>query len=247
MSRDPFDVLRGHVRRQADELEPGTSTDELVAHITLEHHRGQASPPARAVGRRRRWSSVVLATSVCLGLAAGAAVTAAVLDKGRVEVLHTAVLCRAAADVRSNAVLVDATDDPIAACRVLWNSGQLLRPDGTRLSGPALVGCTGPRGVLEVFPGDGPQVCADLGMVEADIAAMLDDPRNELQERVSLEINAKCLPPPEAGRHAESLLDELGFDGWNVVVDIGEGCGVVVIGEGDDHTLMVRVVTLTSG
>jgi hypothetical protein len=109
-------------------------------------------------------------------------------------------------------------------------------------SDPDLIACTGEGGVLEVYPGSGPEVCTALGLAEADIESMLADPRRELGERLTADINLSCLTPQEAAQRAAELLDELGFEGWTIVVAAGEGCGVVRIGSDDEHTLYVTHV-----
>lgn len=236
---DPFQLLREHVRGQVDLLEPETGTDELIAHITLEHHRGSASRPD--VRRRpRRWSSVALGVAVSLGIATGAAVTAAVLERERVKLPEAGVMCRPSATDQRQGIFTDAGDDPIAACRALWNSGQLpLMDEISDGTDPELVACTGDRGVVEVYPGRGPAVCTALGLAEADIEAMLADPRRELLARITAEIHEPCLSMDQAVQRADELLDELGFEGWSIVRRPGEGCGLVDIGTDDDHTLYV--------
>jgi hypothetical protein len=236
---DPFDILRDHVRRQAAQVEPETGTDELIAHITLEHHRGPSTVWPEIRRPRRRWRSVAVGVAVSLGIGAGAVVTAAVLDKQRVKVPEAGVMCRVSATDPRKGMLTDAGNDPVAACAALWNSGRLpLMDEVTEGSDPDLVACTGERGVLEVYPGSGPEVCAALGLAEADVESMLADPRRELGERAS-EISLACLTPRETARQAAELLDELALVGWAIVVDEGEGCGVIKIGSGDDHTLYV--------
>ena len=102
---DPFDILRDHLRRQADLAEPETGTDELIAHITLEHHRGPSASWPETSRRRRRWKSVAIGVAVSLGIGAGAVVTAAVLDKERVRSPQAGCVCRVSATDQRTGIL----------------------------------------------------------------------------------------------------------------------------------------------
>jgi hypothetical protein len=239
---DPLDLLREHVRRKAASIEPGTSTDELVAHITLEHHRHEDEPvSSRRPGRR--WGSVALFVAASLGIGAGAVVTAALVDRAQVTQPQL-VACHPSVAERDVSVLVEPGTDPIGACADEWRAGRLPDPEQQSPgSDPPLVGCTGDRGVLEVFPGDGPEVCAQLGLSEADVAGMLDDPVAELSRRTVEEINARCLPFDVAVARARELLSEIGLQGWNVVaIDDGGTCAVVGMSDTETRTLNVRTI-----
>jgi hypothetical protein len=97
--------------------------------------------------------------------------------------------------------------------------------------------------VLEVFPGDGPEVCAQLGLSEADVEGMVDDPVAELARRAVDEINARCLSLEAAAAQARELLSELGLQSWNVVaIDDGGSCAVVGMTDTETRTLNVRTI-----
>jgi hypothetical protein len=240
-----FDVLRRHLRHQAAELEPGTSTDELIAHITLEHHRGDGWP--EAPGRRpRRWGMVAAIAAACAGVGTGAVVTAA-LDRSQVD-QSTLVACHPSVDEPDRSILVYHDDDPIGACRSLWEAGRLpLLDQQSPPSDPALVLCVSEQHVLEVFPGSGPEVCRAVGSEPVDLPSVVADPVHELSRRVVDEINAACLPFDDAVKAARSLLDELGLAGWNVVaIDDGGRCAVVGVSDIESRTLNVRTVAAST-
>jgi hypothetical protein len=246
MNGDPFDLLRAHVQHQADTIEPSTAVDELIAHITFEHERVPAtsSPAAR---RRfsmahppRRWGSATVAAALIVGIGTGAAVTAAVMERSRVEHPETGVNCHWSIDDPVSGSVINGGDDPIAACAALWRDGT-ISPRGDVPVGvaPPLVGCTAPGRGLEVFPGGNGDVCAEVGMTVADVDTMVADHLRELGDRIS-EINARCLTRPGAQHAAEALLDELNFDGWQVVLGAdGEGCAAIAFGGGSPPTLNV--------
>ncbi|MBI5087338.1 MAG: hypothetical protein HZB15_00270 [Actinobacteria bacterium] len=236
---DPFDLLRHHVRRQAADAEPGTSTDELVAHITLEHHRNEGAAGAR-VRRPRRWGLVAMVVTAAAGVGAGAVVTAT-LD--RPHLTQAGVACHSSVGDRSF-VIVSLGNDPIAACAAVWQAGDLpLVDQKSPPSDPPLVACTGDRGVFDVYPGTGPEVCAQVGLVEADVEAMLGDPVLELSRRISDEINAQCLSFEAAVERARELLDELQFSDWKVnAIDDGGVCALVGMDDTGTRALNVRTV-----
>jgi hypothetical protein len=247
---DPLAQLRHHVRHQAATFEPGTSVDELIAHITIEHHRGSRAASAGAgagagglLGRkRRRFSSTVVGITLFVGIAAGAVVTATVIDQKKVETPERGVVCHTSVDDVISASVVGATSDPIGACAALWNAGELpVIGEISPPSDPPLVACTGPRGVVDVFPTDDPELCTRLGMSVADLDAMVSDPRIELSERIS-DINLLCPSPADAAQQARELLDELGLDGWTVVPAEGEGCSALAISIEADLTIDVVMI-----
>jgi hypothetical protein len=238
---DPLTLLRDHVRQQADAFEPNTNIDELIAHITLEHHRESVYATASPVRPRRRWSSAALGIALCIGIGTGAVVTAAVLDRVPVENPEAGVLCHTTRDVKGSSLMASPGDDPITACAVLWNDGSLpVIGEVSEGTNPPLVACAGPAGAVEVFPGSGPGVCTSLGLAAIATDTLVGDRRTELGSRLQSEINMLCLPPREAQQAAAVLLDELGFEGWVVVQREGEGCGLVAFGVGADRTLYVN-------
>jgi hypothetical protein len=237
---DPFDVLRRHVRQQAAGTEPGTSTDELVAHITLEHHRADGLDEVR-VRRPRRWAVVGAVVAAAVGVGAGAVVTASL---ERPQVTQLGVACHPSVAERGTSLVVALGDDPIEDCAAVWRAGDLPNLDEkSPPSDPPLVACASDRGVIEVFPGSGPEVCTDAGLVPADIDAIMSDPLLELSRRIVDEINLTCPSFDGAIEHARQLLEELGFAGWNLVaVDDGGECGVVGNPDPQTRTLSVRTV-----
>jgi hypothetical protein len=247
MMVDPFDLLRTHVQRQADTIQSTTAIDELIAHIIHEHERvpwvfrpSSSTSANPAVRHPRRWGSMVVGLALIVGIGTGAVVTAEVIDRARVGHPELGVMCRSSVHDQTSGIAVPASVDPIGACAALWEDGELPQIGQISIAThPSLVACTGSLGLLEVFPGEGDQVCTDLGLSPADVEALVVDPLYDMNQRVN-EINALCLPPREAQQAATALLDELGLLGWRVVLRAGEGCGLVAPGDGSDRTLYVN-------
>jgi hypothetical protein len=238
---DPFDLLRGHLRGQADGVEPGTSTDELISHITLEYHRGPVFSAAPSSRRKRRWGAMAVSAAVFVGLGAGAAVTATVLDRQPVSEPLAGVVCRAEASTTSSAIVLPAGPDPIGDCAQRWAAGELpLVDEQSEPTNPSLVACVGRGGALEVYPGDSDELCATLGLAAADLDSFVADPTIPLNDRIAEEINMQCMEPEQAAQAAVALLDQMGFRDWNVVLEATEKCALVVFAEGGEHTLYVR-------
>jgi hypothetical protein len=228
VNADPFELLRTHVRATADTIDPVTSVDELIAHITLEHHR---QPSATTTRPSRRFGTAALATALCVGIGAGAIVTAAVIDRQHVDNVEAGVICRTSATELGSGISVGVVVDPIGACRERWLAGDLPDIDHDNPSSdPPLVACVGSLGIVEVLPGADDTTCTQNGMATADVESMMADSLTALSEGTD-EINMRCLPPHEAERAATVLLDELGFEGWRVVVRGSGGvCGLIASG-----------------
>lgn len=238
MSADPFELLRTHVRAVADTIEPVTNVDELIAHITLEHHRSPSITPERAP---RRFGAAALAAALVVGIGAGAVATAAVIDRHQVVSRpEVGAVCRPSADDLTSGIQVGASADPVAACGELWRAGNLPLIDQENPStDPSLVACVGPLGVVEVLPGADDTTCERAGLQPADLAALVVDPLVALVAGTD-EISSRCLAPQDAEAAATALLDELGFQEWRVIVRPGEGCGLIAIG-GEEHPRVLFV------
>jgi hypothetical protein len=231
---DPFDLLRQHLRAEAANLEPGTSTGELVAHITLEHDRSQARAPRR---RRRGW--LVLVAGVGAGALVGTVATASLVNHQPVTAPEAGVVCRSAAQPDSSAIVIMAPGDPVEACGHLWRTGAL--PDVEVVnppSDPPLVACTGAGGALEVYPGDSAEACTAMGLGVADVRATMEDPVRELSMRVG-ELNLRCLDAQAATTDGRALLDELGLGGWSVAVRPGSATCYALAVATNERTLYV--------
>ena len=247
MSADPFELLRTHVRATADVIDPATNVDELIAHITLEHHRTPSAPARRPT---RRYGTAALAAALCVGIGTGAIVTAAVIDRHQVDKIEAGVMCRASATDLESGISVGVVADPVGACRERWRAGDLPRIDHDNApTDPPLVACVGALGIVEVLPGADGATCAQAGMATADVEALMASPLLALSDGTD-EINKRCLPPRDAGLAATALLAELGFEGWRVVVrpdGPADGCGLIASGDGDDPRVLFVNPTPYSG
>jgi len=114
---------------------------------------------APRVTRAPRRLALVLAVLAAAG--GGAAAAAGLFSADDVKV-EAGVGCYARAALQADITVMHATADPVAACAELWRAGTV---DGTpRAEAPPLVACTATGEPVRVMPGDGPDVCARLGL-----------------------------------------------------------------------------------
>jgi hypothetical protein len=214
---DPFDVLARHLR-SLPEVAARPSDDELIELIVT----GAIAPP---VGRRlrspRRRRLRLLGIIAIGGLATGGGVAAALLARsGHTTRPSAGVACRERFDLHSSATVIEPTDDPVAACRDLWQRGQLPTgtAPGTPTGVPTLIACLAPNGALNVLPADPGRTCADLDLATSDTAPITGDVLVTLRNRLSAEIDAVCVPPADAQAAAQHIVDELHITGWTFTV-----------------------------
>jgi hypothetical protein len=115
------------------------------------------------------------------------------------------------------ALLSGDSADPTAVCASLWRPGGEFNPGGAP-SQPSLVGCVLDTGAVAVFPAQGSDVCADLGLspyagenARGDDAAIV-----ELQENVSERFLSSCVGQEQAIHIAEQAVVASGLHGWRV-------------------------------
>jgi hypothetical protein len=197
--RDPFELLaRVNPLRDLDEVLPSDAT--LLAEILA-----GTTPTVR--GRSRsRW----IASGTALVIVAAAAAYAF----ARSEHAHdpTTVTCfsNAARDPDSQFAL-GPQDDPLAACRQLWETGQLGTGDV-----PPLTACVTDTGIVAIVPGD-LRVCTELGYaqwngkVDPEAQALLSF-RDELDRT----FGRTCYPPAAAARIVTDHLSQHHLEGWTV-------------------------------
>lgn len=197
-------------------VEAPTSTvqDDAVRRITSGEHAAERSSEFT---RRRRRAIVGAALAVAV-LAGGTAGVAAVIRSSQPTRPNEGISCRSAADLRADAILIDAQPDPVAGCAVLWSEGKFSTP-GSEPAIPELTACVATAGVVEVLPGD-QTVCGRLGLsvseptLNTEGAAVV-----ALTDRLTNDINlAECAPTDEVADAAERIVDESGLQGWTVAI-----------------------------
>lgn len=246
---DPFDVLRDHLRSQVV-ADPVTDIGDLVDQIFegrrtgLRHHR--------RAGRLRRCIAFGAGATILVGSGFAAA---SILRSDAPTRVDVGLLCRATPDVDSSASLIELDDDPIGACRKLWESGEMAAMSdvggghagsdepSSRAVVPDLVACVGAGGVVEVFPlahgVAAEHQCGQLDLGTLGTAPLTRDPIARLGDRVSLEVNATCVPIDDAPAVLGGILRDLDLVGWQILVEEGvDPCARVAL-DPDARTLHV--------
>ena len=174
----------------------------------------------RQTGRRVRTVAVLTAGLMVVGAAAGAYALF-----GQPQEQFTNVGCYAATSLGADtAVIPSTTDDPVAACAALWESGTVK---GGTTTAPALVACVLPsKGAIGVFPSS--DACEELnltalGDVQVEpgapsVVALRDSLIDQLRD---------CKSGQEARAIIESELRERGFSGWTVRTRAGSQCATL--------------------
>ena len=188
--------------------------DDALRRITSGQH---ATERANELSRRRRRSISGGALAVVV-LAGGAVGVAAWVRSGQPSRANEGIACRASADVRADAIVIDFQQDAVAGCAALWSQGRFAAP-GTQPEIPELTACIAAPGDIEVFPGD-QSVCERLGLTAADSTL---DPENaavvSLNDRLVSEVNlADCAPTSRVEDAVKRIVGESGLKGWTVTV-----------------------------
>ena len=202
--------------------------EESVRRIVSGEHSAR-----RAVeqSRRRRRAAAGGAMAVLL-VAGGTVGVAALVRSTQTTRPNEGIVCRAAADLKADAVVIGFDPDPVAACAELWSAGEFAEA-GAAPSIPELVSCIGQTGNIEVFPG-GESLCGQLGLTVSDTTLTPDnDAIVRLADRLTNEINlAECSPQAAVTTVAQRILDESGVKGWTVVVradSVGAACAKAAV------------------
>ena len=187
----------------------------------------RALPPG---GQRHRWRLAVAIAAPALLLVGSLGVAAyAELRPGRVMLLQAGVGCFEAPSLRADVAVVDLKGmTPIEQCRQVWAQdgfrrgridGFLDRLSGRAQEAPPLIVCVYPSGALAVLPGEGPEVCGQVGLREpapGEIARLqrFDTFKNEVISRWFA--TSEC-PDPEIARNGiERLLKAYRLNDWRV-------------------------------
>jgi hypothetical protein len=218
---DPFDVLREHLRAQ-DVPDPLTTVDALVEDIL------SGAIPAPDLRRRSRRARRALGFGLgAVVLAGGSLAAATLLRQEEVTSPHVGATCRAAASRTANMYTVGVTDDPVGACRALWESGVMnqvrdnamdVPVPASEISVPELVSCISEVGAIEVFPVRPGETCDVLDLAPLGTVDLVGNPLVLLQERISTEINMTCIATEDAPPIISQMLRDLDLGGWTIVI-----------------------------
>jgi hypothetical protein len=222
----------------AVEAPTASARDDAVRRITSGR---RITERASELSSRRRRNIAGGALAVVV-LAGGAVGVAALIRSGQPARPNEGIACRAAADVRADAIIIDAQADPVAGCAALWSEGKFAAP-GSEPTIPQLAACVAAAGNIEVFPGD-QTVCSRLGLTSSDSTL---SPGNDavvaLSDRLTNEVNlAECAPSAAVTEAAQRIVNESGLKGWSVVVrpdSAGAACAKTAV---DAPTRTVTII-----
>ena len=222
---DPFEILQEiHPVADRGRLELGQlpHADALLAQIieaAPSDPRRVESPPRRWGRPRRPWAvaaGAVVASLVVTSAAAGLWWQSRSSD-------HRVLACYAAAstDADRYEMQIDAGDDPVAACAVLWTDGTI-----TTSGQPESQVCSTSTGTTAVVPGDEPSACAAAGLQPFDRTggdgATIDEQQavDRLSARLVESFLDVCLDEPASRAAAEQALSDEGLVDWSVVLAV---------------------------
>lgn len=221
--------------------------DEAKAQRMLaEIYRRSAADDDRR--RRRRRRRIFGAAGAGLLIAGGATVAALTLRGGQPSVPEGGIGCHSEATLESDVVVVAPGQEPVAACRQVWESGEFaeLLGAGQVLE---LVVCVDPvGGAINVFPGEA-GLCAELGLepadpeLDAESQAVLD-----LRARLGEEINAlDCQPATAVAEQVEAILAESGLADWQVVFAADPETNACAKAGLDSATRSISIIEIAGG
>lgn len=209
--------IRQHPEVWADAIDAPSSAevDDLVEQV-VSGARDRRRAEEGAHRRRRFVATGALTVIVVTGGAVG---VAALIRSGQPSRPSEGIACRAAADLRADAIVVETGPDPVGRCQTLWSGGELSEPGQALGEVPPLVACVSTSGVIEVYPGNS-STCGELGLVVADPSL---SPENQamiaLEGRIVEEINdLPCVAAIEAAGIAQRIVDTSELDSWTVSV-----------------------------
>lgn len=199
---DPFELFKQlDPSKQLDPVEIEQRNADVLQHI-LEQPR-----PGRPVSRSRRrpWLLGGSLAVVVLATAAFAFIRSSTVSD------PLAISCMATNEVDSDIVSLRNADDPVAACRELWETGVLGNGDV-----PVLSGCVNDAGAAVVFPSSS-DICGRLGLVELE-PGLTDSQRSiaSLEESLIATFVEDCFEQDAALEEVQRQLDDAALDGWTV-------------------------------
>ena len=223
---------------------PGNALDAAQVESLIDSIlSGEHQRRRRAQARRRR--KFVLGGCVGAVVLGGAVGVAAIIAARQPTVPEAGAVCRAAAAIDADAVVLATGVDPISGCGEQWAKGLLGDNDGLV---PPLAACVSAEGVINVFPGQ-PDVCGSLGLAAAQPHL---SPGNDaivaLQASLDSTLNlAKCRPAPDVAVAAEQILRQSDVSGWKVVITPGAETGRCGKASLDSATKTVTIFDFPGG
>jgi hypothetical protein len=170
-----------------------------------------ASAEVGREGGRPRWLLGVLVPAAMLLLAA-TGVAAYVLTRDATQL--DSIGCYDSLDLDANTTIVSADGrDPVAICGELWQQGAM----GSRPAPAELAACLLPSGAVGVFPANGRNSCAAVGLAElgegyAASAKQVATFRSAVVARMA----SDCLGESEARDVVRRQLDANGLGAWTI-------------------------------
>jgi hypothetical protein len=180
------------------------------------------APESASAEARPRFSKRVIAVAVAslalFSIAATWLMTREVTDP-------TVVVCYQEVSLNSDRAGADSGGDlEVDLCADLWEDGILVN-EGVVPAGqvPPFVGCVTDQGVLAVFPTDDDSACSRLGLDVPDPGSMTEGRQSrDLQLRLIEYFDAQdCQPISAAKDNIRKILDDNGFDDWEIVTAPG--------------------------
>ncbi|MCE9620930.1 MAG: hypothetical protein K8R99_01145 [Actinomycetia bacterium] len=200
--QDSFEALvaANPTRARAESL-PG---DEALLARILATDPNRSDPPT-ARPRKRAW--VLVGVSATVALMAAFAVL-----RHEAPTDPTQISCLSDVSVSPHRQIgLPTSDDPVAACRQLWQAGEF-----GDVNVPALTACITDQGRIAVVPG-GNQSCIDLGYsLWNGSLAESDDDLITFQVDLARELMENCSSREEAADDVQDLLTQHGLEEWTI-------------------------------
>lgn len=237
---EAYAVIRGNPAIWQD-LDPDLVTSDSESLIQLTYFRISQQENTKAGPFWKRISrKLALPVAGIFIMGSSSFVTAQVLKVESPRTVSNGILCRAEATENSDAVVLEATADPISACRNSWATGSLAQHRGNKPL-PALVACISTKEITEVLPGN-EETCVKLGLSVANVELSSEQKTIiSLQEMMIEQVNSKCLEKFDGQRAIKKILTELHLSEWSTFVDGSPSIGPCSVAQIFEESKLVLV------
>ena len=209
--RDPLKRLR-----KANPVPPDQAPRADSPQARVLFQRIVEQPPGKA--RKRWWTGRAWILLPAILVLAGAA-TYVIL---RPVTEPISVACFQGPDVKANRAIVPPTDNPVAACRDVWQPGGEFNPSG-EITPPPLTACVLNGGALGVFPSLlEADTCTVLGLAHPATARLsgLNRAVLDVQAALAKRFLGACVSRNEAVALARAELSRHGLSDWRIDVPL---------------------------